>query len=92
MDIIASYSLDGSIMAAKLTTNSESPGIGKKAENDWYMDMFKGLGADDPIPVSKNDLPSEQSALISGASITFSGITAALRSGSEFVKGLGGAV
>ena len=92
MTVVASYESDGTLMEAKLTSNSETPGLGKKAEEGWYMDMFKGLGADDPIPVSKNDLPSEQSALISGASITFSGITAALRSGSEFVKGLGGAV
>ena len=92
MDVIASYTPDGAVMAAKLTTNSETPGIGKKAENDWYMDMFRGLGADSPIPVTKNDLPSEQSALVSGASITFSGITSALRAGSDFVKSLGGAV
>ncbi len=92
MDIIASYAVDGSVMAAKLTTNSETPGIGKKAENDWYMEMFKGLGADSPIPVTKNDLPSEQSALVSGASVTFSGVTSALRAGSDYVKSLGGAV
>ncbi len=92
MDIIASYAPDGSVLAAKLTTNSESPGIGKKAENDWYMEMFLGLGADKPLPAGKNDLPADQSALISGASITFSGVTSALISGSEYVKSLGGAV
>ena len=92
MDIIASYSLDGSIMAAKLTTNSESPGIGKKAENDWYMDMFKGLGGSSPLPASKSDLSAEDNAAVSGASVTFGGVSSALISGSDFVKGLGGAV
>lgn len=92
MTVIASYNLDGSLMEAKLTTNSETPGIGKKAEEDWYMDMFKGLGGDEPLPLSKSDLSADDSAAVSGASITFSGVSSAIRNGSEYVKSLGGEV
>ncbi len=92
MTVIASYGDDGSLMQAKLTANSETPGLGKKAEDPGYMDMFIGLGADEPLPASKSDLSAEDNAAVSGASVTFGGISSALISGSDFVKGLGGAV
>lgn len=90
MDVIASYNPDGSIIAAKMSTNSETPGIGKKAEEPWYMEMFTGLGGDSPIPLSKSELSDTDSAAVSGASITFNGVTSALKAGSDYVKSLGG--
>lgn len=92
MTVIASYSTDGSVMEAKMMANSETPGLGKKSEESWYMDMFKGLGGEQPLPHTKSDLPAEDNAAVSGASITFGGVSSALINGSEFVKGLGGAV
>ncbi len=92
MTVIASYSTDGSVMEAKLMANSETPGLGKKAEEPWYMEMFKGLGGADPLPAAKSDLSADDSAAVSGASITFGGVSSALINGSDFVKGLGGAV
>ena len=92
MTVIASYRIDGSLMEAKLTTNSETPGLGKKAEESWYMEMFKGLGGDAPLPLSKSDLSADDSAAVSGASITFGGISSALKNGSDYVKSRGGAV
>ncbi len=92
MTIIASYSTDGAVMEAKMMANSETPGLGKKAEESWYMEMFKGLGSDKALPASKSDLSAEDNAAVSGASITFSGVSSAIINGSEFVKGLGGAV
>ncbi len=85
--IIASYYLDGSIISAKMTSNSETAGLGKKAENDWYMAMFTGQGASKPIASSKNDLGESDAAIVSGATITFNGVSKALRAGSEYVKG-----
>ena len=92
MTVVASYKSDGTLMEAKLTSNSETPGLGKKAEEGWYMDMFKGLGGSSPLPASKSDLSAEDNAAVSGASVTFGGVSSALISGSDFVKGLGGAV
>ena len=89
MTLVASYKLDGVLLAAKLVANSETPGLGKKAENPSYMDKYVGHGTDaDPIPVSKSMLSSADSAAVSGASMTFNGISKALSAGSEFVKGL----
>lgn len=82
--IIASYLLDGTLLEAKMMANGETPGLGKKAEESWYMDMFKGKGGDTPLPGNKNDL--DDPSLVSGASVTFNGVSNALRYGSEFVR------
>ncbi len=92
MTVIASYDADGTLLEAKLMANSETPGLGKKAEESWYMDMFRGLGGSEPLPLSKADLSADDSAAVSGASVTFNGIASALSAGSDYVKGLGGAV
>ncbi len=90
--IIASYDTEGAVMEAMMMANSETPGLGKKAEESWYMEMFKGKGSQSPLPAQKSDLSAEDNAAVSGASITFGGVSSALINGSEFVKGLGGAV
>lgn len=82
--LIASYRLDGSLISAKMTDNSETAGLGKKAENEWYMDQFKDKGGEIPLPQSKDEL--DDPSLVSGASVTFNGVTSALRLGSEYVK------
>lgn len=92
MTIIASYYFDGELINAQLTTNSETPGLGKNAENSWYMDMFKGLGGDSPLPSSSADLSADDASAVSGATVTFTGVSTALRNGSELAKSLGGAV
>lgn len=90
LTVISAYYLDGSLIGAKLTNNSETAGLGKKAENDWYMDMFKGKGADSAIPTSKNDLSESEAAAISGATITFTGVSSVIKQGSDYVKAQGG--
>lgn len=89
LTVITAYYTDGSLIGAKLTNNSETAGLGKKAENDWYMDMFKGKGADAAIPTSKNDLAESEAAAISGATITFTGISSVISQGSDYVKAQG---
>ena len=84
----ASYLTDGSVLASKVMSNDETPGLGKNAEESWYMALFAGLGGDRPLPETKNDLPDP--SVVSGASVTFGGISSALRSGSAYVKTLGG--
>lgn len=84
--IIAAYDAKGALLKAKMTSDSETAGLGKKAENDWYMDIFTGMGDTAEFPASKNDLPSEQTALVNGASVTFKGVTVALKGGSSYIK------
>ncbi len=87
MTVVASYFADGTLMAAKLVSDSETPGLGKKAENPSYMNKFLGRGAEgNPIPKAKSELSAVDSAAVSGASMTFGGLSRALSAGSEFVK------
>lgn len=89
MEIIAAYGPGGRVRAAALLTNSETPGLGKEAEKPGYMDMFVGKGADEEIPTSKQELPQAQADAVSGATITFLGISEALSAGSEYVRTVG---
>lgn len=90
MKIIAGYNPDGSIRKVKLLDNSETPGLGKKAELEGYMNKFIGTGAEIPVPVIKNMLKNQKDIdAITGATITFMAIADALRAGSDFVKKIG---
>ena len=64
--------------------------LGKKAENAEYMNKFKGTGADKPVPVKKTMLEAADADAVTGATITFTGVSKALEYGSEFAKKLGG--
>lgn len=89
IELLASFSNDGSIMAVAVMDNLETPGLGKQAERPEYMDKFIGKGSDELIPVSKQQLSQQEADSVSGASITFMGIAQALVHGSNFVKRIG---
>lgn len=88
--LVASYDTNGTLLDAKMMGNSETPGLGKKSEESWYIQMFKGKGGAVPLPLKKTDLKSEQADAVSGATVTFTGVTKSLSAGSSFVKTLGG--
>ncbi|MBR4683694.1 MAG: FMN-binding protein [Spirochaetia bacterium] len=88
--ILGNFKVNGEIIDAKLMEDSETPGLGKKAENAEYMNKFKGTGADKPVPVKKTMLESADADAVTGATITFTGVSKALEYGSEFAKKLGG--
>lgn len=89
LNIVASFDTDGKVLAAKLVSDSETPGVGKKAENAGYMDKFVGTGTESlPVPTSKGMLSEENANAVSGASITFTGISKALSYGSDYVRSL----
>lgn len=90
MIILANFKADGDLIDAKLMDNTETPGLGKRAEEDWYMEKFKGFGAKSPIPTKKGMLQQADADIIGGSTITFAGIAKALENGSEYVKKLGG--
>lgn len=86
MTIMASYTLAGEVLDARLLSNAETPGLGKKAEDPTYMEKFIGTGAEKAIPQKKNELKKEDAQSVSGASVTFSAIAQALAYGSDYVK------
>ncbi|MCK9547492.1 MAG: FMN-binding protein [Sphaerochaeta sp.] len=91
MTLVASYTPDGVMQYAQLLGHSETPGLGKKAEESWYMEKFKNTGGQQPVPTSKAMLSADDAQAISGSSVTFTAIARAIAGGSDYVKSLGGA-
>jgi Na+-translocating ferredoxin:NAD+ oxidoreductase subunit G len=89
IEMLASFTSNGEVLAVAVMDNLETPGLGKLAEKPAYMDKFVGKGDGLSIPVTKQELPQEKADSISGASITFMGIAQALLQGSEFAKTIG---
>lgn len=85
MTIISAYKADGEVIDAKLLQNSETVGFGKKAEEEGYMKIFAGKGAQRPLPLEKNQLGPDVD-VVSGATVTFVAISKAIAGGSELVK------
>ncbi len=87
MTLMASYDSNGDLIGSVLMNNSETPGFGKKAEKPDYMNKFKGRGSDsNPLPLFKYQV-EEEIDTVTGATITFMGVSSALKKGSDFVKG-----
>lgn len=85
MQVLGAYSLDGTLLNAQLMENNETPGLGKKAESPEYMEKFIHHGGNDLIPVRKEMLSPGMDD-ITGATITFNGVSMALDAGSRYVK------
>lgn len=90
LSLTVSYDVSGTVLNAKLLTNSETPGLGKKAEAAGYMDKFIGKGDTENIPLKKDQLDKADADSVGGATVTFTGISKAISHGSQFVHGLGG--
>jgi electron transport complex protein RnfG len=87
LKILARYDRTGEIRAVKLMEDEETPGLGKKAESPAYMDKFIGTGAaGNPVPVRKDMLPTSEADAITGATITFLGVSKALAEGARFAR------
>lgn len=90
MVILAGFETNGEVFSVQLMENQETPGLGKEAEKQSYMEKYIGTGADEPIPVRKDMLSQEQADTVTGSTITFIGIAKALEDGSNFVEELEG--
>ena len=121
MKMMALYNTDGEIVSVVLLDNEETPGLGKKAEEESYMNKFIGTGGPEyPVPETKSMLEGSsgstiqyerdwprfnlsfdewffgvtegQTDSVTGATITFNGISGALAQGVIFIKILEGGV
>lgn len=85
MKIMMAFDNNLKILNVKLLDNSETPGLGKKAEKDEYMNKFINTNTSErPFPKNKNMLTSNDS--VTGATITFNGIVAGISKAIELLK------
>lgn len=83
--LLAYYDTNGSVIDAVIVSDSETPGIGKKAALPGYMDKFHGSGGSRPVPQSRDQLPKNESDAVAGATVTFKAVAVALAAGSAFI-------
>ena len=87
LKVMIAFDKDLKILNVKLLDNSETPGLGKKAESDQYMNKFKNTNTENnPIPLNKNMLSSSDKDSVTGATITFNGITGAIKKAADLLK------
>lgn len=90
IQVLAGVYPDGEIFQVRLLQNSETPALGKSAENREYMTKFRGTGGTKPVPLEKSDLSGTDAMIVTGATVTFQSIALLLKLGSETVRGLSG--
>jgi electron transport complex protein RnfG len=86
--ILASYTPDGIVLDSVLMDHDETPGLGKEAEKDSYMQRYLGFAGKD-VPYFKRQLSQDDADSISGATITFTGVGKTLSAGSNYVTAMG---
>lgn len=87
MKVMIAFDKELKILNAKLLDNSETPGLGKKAESDQYMNKFKNTNTHtNPLPLNKNMLSSIDKDSVTGATITFNGIVGAIIKATDLLK------
>lgn len=86
MILLAYYDVNGAVIDALVVSDSETPGIGKKAALPGYMEKFRGSGvAGKPVPQSRDRLPQAESDAVAGATVTFKAVAGALAAGAAFI-------
>ena len=89
-NLMVSYTLEGDVIDARMLRNSETPGLGKKAEKAEYMEKFQNTGGNTPVPVKKGELQKDDADSVSGSTVTFSAVAKTILYGSDFIKQKGG--
>lgn len=89
IDVVVGVSPDGSIQGIKVGTNSETPGLGKKSENQEFQDQFRGKTWDSAINVIKSGTPKDNEIVaLSGSTVTSKAVTDGVNQALEAVKEL----
>lgn len=76
---------DGTVAGVKVTTTSDTPGLGTHAQDDDWISQFKGQPADGSLSVNKD---GGQIQAITGATITSRAVISGVNTAAEFVAGL----
>lgn len=87
MKVMIGFGTDWTVKNAKLLMNGETPGVGKEAERDEYMTKFIGTGSSTkPIPTKKSMLSQADIDTVTGATITFNGVSSGIARASSLLK------
>lgn len=76
MKIMTGIDKDGAVTGISPLELNETAGLGMKAQNDSFLDQFKGKVKD--IAVNKNSASGNEIQALTGATITSKAVTAAV--------------
>ena len=84
VEITVGIDTSGTIKGVKIGKNSETPGLGSKAQDDEFLSQFEGVNPDKALAVVKiQGSEPEQIDAISGATITSTAVTNGVQSALE---------
>lgn len=86
-DIVMTMGIDkdGTITGVKVTSMSETSGLGANCQNDAWISQYSGISGEVEFTKSGKTKPNEIDA-ISGATITTRAVTSAVNSGLKFAE------
>lgn len=86
LTVVVGVNTDGTIAGAKVTSSSETPGLGAKAQSDpTWIPQFAGKSADGNLAVTKD---GGDIVAITGATITSRAVTLAVNTAAKYVQSL----
>ena len=87
MKVMVGFDKNLIVKNVKLLNNGETPGVGKEAERDEYMTKFIGTGSSArPIPTKKSMLAQSDIDTVTGATITFNGVSSGIARAAALLK------
>ncbi len=93
LNLTVGISADGTVKRVVIGDNSETPGLGKKAEKPSELsDKFSGKPIDKPFQMVKAASGEYDIEAIAGATVTSKAITNAVNTAAEFYKQMAGGV
>lgn len=84
LQIMVGINIDGTISGAKVTSHSETVGLGAKSTDDTWISQYSGLSTSSDITVVKTENKADnQITAITGATITSRAVTSAVNYASQ---------
>ncbi|HWR62526.1 MAG TPA: RnfABCDGE type electron transport complex subunit G [Clostridia bacterium] len=91
VDVVVGITSDGNLLGIKVGNNTETPGLGKKAETPKFQEQFNGKTWVSPINVIKSGTPKDNEiAAIAGATITSRAVAEGVNQALAVAKELSG--
>jgi electron transport complex protein RnfG len=84
LQVMVGINIDGTISGAKVTSHSETVGLGAKSTDETWISQYKGLSTSEDITVVKTENKTgNQITAITGATITSRAVTSAVNYASQ---------
>ncbi|MBR4890944.1 MAG: RnfABCDGE type electron transport complex subunit G [Clostridia bacterium] len=91
LDIIVGIKADDTVSGIKVTSHSETPGLGAKVMDEEFPSQFNGKETSEPLSVIKNGTPKKNEIVaISGATITSKAVKDGVNAAMSAVKAIKG--